>query len=75
MRILAKAIFVAVVVLGSGYAAYAIHELGGPVPVVPGADSEKLYVYITKPAPYYNKGKLCPGTGKFLASEEPTARS
>ena len=71
MRRLAIAIFVAVVVLGCGYAAYAIHEVGGPAPVVPGADSEKLYVYITKPEPYYSKWQRCPGTGKFLASEEP----
>ncbi len=65
------AVLVVGVVLGCGYVAYAIHELGGTAPVVSGDDAGKLYVYITKPAPYYEKWNRCPGTGEFLASERP----
>ena len=31
----------------------------------------ELYLYLTKSKPSYDTWKLCPGTGRFLASEEP----
>jgi len=73
MKRLTMAVVVAVVVLGCGYVAHAIHETvtEGTKPAIPGDDAGKLYFYITKPKPYYDKWKLCPGTGRFLASEEP----
>ena len=64
---------VVTLVLCGVYSAHAIHEtqVEGAKPVDPGADAAKLYTFITQPKPYYERFKLCPGTGRFLASEEP----
>ena len=65
--------FVAVLVLGFGYAAYAIHEtpVSGTKSVIPGADAAGLYNYITNPKPYTDTMKPWPGKEERSPAKEP----
>lgn len=64
---------VAVLVLGAGFAAHAMHETDvvGQAIVDPGADASKLYTYIMRPKPYYSSWSLMPGEKKMQSTRDP----
>jgi hypothetical protein len=66
-------VLVAVFVLSFAYIANAIHETepSGSMAIGPSADAAKLYVYLTKSAPYREKFKLWPGKGKLYSGMGP----
>ena len=66
-------VLVAVFVLCFAYLANAIHdtEPSGTQHIGPSANAAKLYIYITKSAPYEKSFKLWPGKEKLYPGKEP----
>src|ERR1700690_2073442 len=66
-------VLVAVFVLCFAYLANAIHETepSATQHIGPSANAAKLYIYITKSAPYEKSFKLWPGKDKLYPGKEP----
>lgn len=63
---------VVALVLGFVFNANAIHDTDAGTPaVIPGADAAKLYTFMNKPKPYYDRFNLLPGTEKFYPGTQP----